>query len=56
VFLIIWNNYRGVNKEEEGKKPPKRPRRRWVDIIKMDLREIEWGGMEWIDLSRDRDQ
>jgi hypothetical protein len=28
----------------------------WMDNIKMDLREIEWGGMNWIDLSQDRDQ
>jgi hypothetical protein len=30
----------------EGKRPLRRPRRRWVDNIKMDLREMEWGGME----------
>jgi hypothetical protein len=29
--------------------------RRWVDNIKMDLREIRWGGMDWIDLAVDRD-
>jgi hypothetical protein len=34
-----------------GKRPPGRPRRRWVDNIKMDLREIEWDGMDWIDLA-----
>jgi hypothetical protein len=28
----------------------------WVDNIKMDLREIEWGSMNWIDLAQDRDQ
>jgi hypothetical protein len=33
-----------------------RPRRRWVDNIKMDLRETEWGGMYWIDLAQDRDR
>jgi hypothetical protein len=33
-----------------------RPRRKWVDNIKMDLREIRWGGMDWIDLAQDRDQ
>jgi hypothetical protein len=32
-----------------------RPRRRWVDNIKMDLREIGWGGMDWIGLAQDRD-
>jgi hypothetical protein len=34
----------------EGKRPLGRPRRRWVDNIKMDLREIGWDGMDWIDL------
>jgi hypothetical protein len=33
-----------------------RPRRRWVDNIKMDLREIGWDGMDWIDLAQSRDQ
>jgi hypothetical protein len=32
------------------------PRRRWVDNIKMDLREIGWDYMDWIDLAQDRDQ
>jgi hypothetical protein len=39
----------------EGRRPLGRPRRRWVDSIKMDLREIGWDGMDWIDLARDRD-
>jgi hypothetical protein len=39
----------------EGKRPLGKPRRRWVGNIKMDLREIEWGGMDWIDLGQDRD-
>jgi hypothetical protein len=29
----------------------RRPRRRWVDNIKMDLREVGWGGVDWIDLA-----
>jgi hypothetical protein len=33
-----------------------RPRRRWEDNIKMDLREVGWVGMDWIDLAQDRDQ
>jgi hypothetical protein len=33
-----------------------RPRRRWVDNIKMGLREIEWDGVDWIDRAQDRDQ
>jgi hypothetical protein len=38
----------------EGKRPLERPRRRWEDGIKMDLREIGWG-VEWIHLAQDRD-
>jgi hypothetical protein len=44
-----------VGKLEE-KRPLGRRRRRWVDSIKMDLREIGWEGMDWIDLAQDRDQ
>jgi hypothetical protein len=40
----------------EGKRPLERPRLRGVDNIKMDLREIAWDGMDWIDLAQDRDQ
>jgi hypothetical protein len=40
----------------EGKRPLRRPRRRWVDKIKTDLREIGRDGMDWIDLAQDRDQ
>jgi hypothetical protein len=40
----------------EGKTPLGRPRRRWVVNIKIDLREIGWDGVDWIDLAQDRDQ
>jgi hypothetical protein len=40
----------------EGKKPLERPRRRWVDNIKMDLRELGWSDMDRIELAQDRDQ
>jgi hypothetical protein len=40
----------------EGKRALGRPRRRWVDNIKMDLREIGWDGIDWIELAQDRDQ
>jgi transcription termination factor 2 len=36
--------------------PQGRPRRKWVDNIRIDLREIGWDGMDWIDLAQDRDQ
>jgi hypothetical protein len=38
------------------KKPLRRPRRSWVGHIKVNLREIEWGGMDWIVVTQDRDQ
>jgi hypothetical protein len=38
----------------EGKRPLGRPRRRWVDNIKMAVVEIGWGGVGWIDLAQDR--
>jgi hypothetical protein len=40
----------------EGKRPLGRPRRRRVDNIKMDLREIKWDSMDWIDMAQDWDQ
>jgi hypothetical protein len=40
----------------EGNRPLGRPRCRKVDNIKMDLRVIVWGGMDWTDLAQDRDQ
>jgi hypothetical protein len=40
----------------EGMRPLGRPRHRWVDNIKIYLRETGWDGMDWIDLAQDRDQ
>jgi hypothetical protein len=40
----------------EGKRPLGRPRRRWVDYIKIDLREVGWDGRDWIDLAQDRNR
>jgi hypothetical protein len=48
--------YRILVGKPEGRRPLGRPRRRWVDNIKMDLREGEWDGMDSIDLAQDRDQ
>jgi hypothetical protein len=49
------NAYRILGKPE-GKGSLGRPRRRWVDNIKMDLREIGWDGVDWIQLAQDKDQ
>ena len=40
----------------EGKRPLGKPRRRWEDDIKMDLQEVGFGGMDWIDLAEARDR
>jgi hypothetical protein len=50
------NAYRILVGNAEGKRSLGRRRRRWVDNIKMGLREIGWDGMDWIDLAQDRDQ
>jgi hypothetical protein len=50
------NAYRALMGKPEGKRPLGRPRCRWVDSIKIVLREIGWDGMDWIDLAQDMDQ
>jgi hypothetical protein len=48
------NPYMIFVEKPEGERPLGRPRRRWVDNIKIDLREIGWDGMDWIDLAQKR--
>jgi hypothetical protein len=50
------NVYKVLAGEPEGKRPLGRPRRRWEDGVKMDLREIGLGGVDWIRLAQDRDR
>jgi hypothetical protein len=50
------NAYRILVGKPYGKRPLGTPRRRWVDNIKMDLREIGGDGMDWIDLAQDMNQ
>jgi hypothetical protein len=50
------SRYRILVGKPEGRRPLGRPRRRWVDNIKIDLREIGWDGMDWIEVSEGRDQ
>jgi len=48
--------YRVLVGKPEGKRPLGRPRRRWVDNIRMDLQEVGCAFMEWIGLAQDRDR
>jgi hypothetical protein len=50
------NAYRILVGKPEGKSTLGRIRHRWEDNIRMDLSEIGWGGMDWIDLAEDRNQ
>jgi hypothetical protein len=50
------NVYRVLMGKPEGKRPLERPRRRWEDGIRMDLREIGWGSVDWIQLAQNRDR
>ena len=47
--------HRFLVEKPEGKRPLGRPRRRWEDIIKMDLQEVRGGG-DWMELAQDRDR
>jgi hypothetical protein len=48
--------YRALVGKPEGRRPLGRPRHRWEDNIKTDLREVGWEGIDWIDLAQDRDR
>jgi hypothetical protein len=48
--------YRILVGRTERRRPFGRPRRRWEDNIKMDLQEVGWGGVDWIDMAQDRDR
>jgi hypothetical protein len=48
--------YRILVGRPEGRQPLGRPRRRWEDNIKVDVQEVGWGGMDWIELAQDRDR
>jgi transcription termination factor 2 len=49
------NEYRILVGKPEGKRPLGRPGSRWVDNMKVDLREIGWDGVDWTDLAQNRD-
>jgi hypothetical protein len=48
--------YRVLVGKTERQRPLRRPRHRWEDNNKMDIQEVEWGSMDWIELAQDRDR
>jgi hypothetical protein len=59
--ILLERTHEGEGGEQEiakpeGKRPLGRPRRRWEDGVRMDLREIDWGSVEWFQLAQDRDR
>jgi hypothetical protein len=50
------NSYRLLVGKPEGKRPLGRLRLRWVDNIRMDLGEVEWGHVDWIGLAQDKNR
>jgi hypothetical protein len=50
------NVYRLLVGKSDGKRLLGRPRRRWMDNIRMDLGEVGWGDVDWIDLAKDRNR
>jgi hypothetical protein len=50
------NEYRLLVGKPDGKRPLRRPRRRWADSIRMDLVEVGWGDVDWIGLAQDTDR
>jgi hypothetical protein len=55
----VWGRgevHTGLLRKPEGRRPLGRPRHRWEDNIKMDLREVGWESTDWIDLAQDRDR
>jgi len=56
VWVRRGGGYRGLLGKPEGKRPMGRPRRRWVDNIRIDLQEVGCGYMDWIGLAQDRDR
>jgi hypothetical protein len=51
----VGDAYNILVERPEGRRPLGRPRRRWEDNIKMDLRDIGFGDVDWIHLAQDRD-
>jgi hypothetical protein len=55
-LIDLDKNLVKYNTNELARRPLGRPRRRWKVNIKINLREVGWGGMDWISLAQDRDR
>jgi len=55
-FVNVKFSFKVLMGKPEGKRPLGRPRRRWVDNIRMDLQEVGYGYVDWIVLAQDRDR
>jgi hypothetical protein len=56
VLKLVRNMYSLLVGKPEGMRSVGRPRRRWEDSMKMDLGEIEWGGVDWIGMTQDMEK
>jgi hypothetical protein len=56
LFVKYKVKYRVLVGKPEGKRPLRRPRRRWKDNIKMDLQKVGRGRGDWMELAKDRDK
>jgi hypothetical protein len=56
IYIYIRNAYNILVGKPEGKRPIGRPGRRWENDVRIDLKEISWGGSEWIHLTQDREK
>jgi hypothetical protein len=50
------NSYKILIGKPEGKRPRRRPRHRWENTVRMNLAEIKWKGVEWMNMVQERDQ
>jgi hypothetical protein len=55
-YLFLGGVYRVLVGKPEGRRPLWRPRRRWEDNIRMDLREVGCGCVDWMELAQDKDR
>jgi len=55
-IVKMKNAYNMLVGSSEGKRPLEKPKHRWEDNSRKDLREIVWEGVDWIHLAQDRDR